>query len=143
MKIRLDRKMYAQAQRCADAQYMTFSRWVKRAIIHNYENTSKIGEIVFSVNRDDSISAFILLPNMDETCFEANKIRECIAIQIERETPKDWPWRYDRSSLEAVIQLETILGRTCDYHRAQDYIDNRIAQRREEIRVSEMKERKK
>ena len=143
MKIRLDRTMYTRAQRIADAQKKTFSRWAF-AVVGRYGNTTeKPMHELEKLTRSNSVSAAILTPKGLE--LTATRIRECIALAIEYQNKLDrfWPHRYDRSSLEAVIQLEALLGRSCDYHKAEAYIDKRIEDRKEEIRVAEKAKRRK
>jgi len=143
MKIRLDRTMYTRAQRTADAQKKTFSRWAF-AIVGRYGNTTeKPMHELEKLTRSNSVSAAILTPKGLE--LTATRIRECIALALEYQNKLDrfWPHRYDRSSLEAVIQLEALLGRSCDYQKAEAYIDKRIEQRKEEIRVAEKAKRRK
>ena len=143
MKIRLDRTMYTKAQRIADARKETFTRW-SFCVISLYANTAeKPKHELEKLTRSNSVSVAILLPTGLE--WTATRIRECIALAIEDQNKLDrfWPHRYDRSSLEAVIQLETMLGRSCDYQKAEAYIDRRIEERKEEIRVAEIAKRRK
>lgn len=143
MKIRLDRTMYTRAQRIVDAQKKTFSRWAF-AVVGCYGHTTEKPKLgLEKLTRSNSVSAAILTPKGLE--LTATRIRECIALAIEYQNKLDhfWPHRYDRSSLEAVIQLEALLGRSCDYQKAEAYIDKRIEDRKEEIRVANLKEHKK
>jgi len=143
MKIRLDETMYRKAQRIADSRMIPFARWASFEALSKYDSTDKPSTPIGKVTRANSVSVAIHLLNAGNYTINKHRVRECIAMAIEREEKTVWPYRYDRSSLEAVIQLETFLGRTCSYENAQAYIDKRIEERKEEIRVSEMKESKK
>jgi|GEM_PF-5275574 len=137
MKIRLDKKMYGQAQRLADSKGMTFSRWVVRMM--NDDDPSAKYDLP-KLTRDNSVSVFF---NDGKLPVNPEWVRIVIARAVAKDNKTSWPYRYDRSSLEAVIQLETILGRSCSYENAQAYIDRRIEERKEEIRVSEKGKRNK
>lgn len=129
--------MYTQAQRCADAKGMSFSRWVVRMM---QDNDPSIKYDLPKLTRDNSVSVFF---NDGKLPVTPKWVRIVIARAVAKENKTVWPYRYDRTSLEAVIQLETFLGRTCSYESAQAYIDRWIEERKEEIRVSNLKEIKK
>lgn len=142
MKIRIDRKMYSKAQRIADSQNMTFIRWQFATSIA-YGRTGDIPKIPLEkVPRKNSVSVAVSIPK--GWTITPKRIAECIALAIEDQNNRDnaWPFRYDRSSLDAVVQLETFLGRSCDYNQAQEYIDKRLAERKAEI-AAESKHTKK
>jgi hypothetical protein len=117
---------------------MSFSDFVGNAIATWGNTGDKPVEPPKEVTRDNSVVAAY---KYYSTVFSPRTIRACIQLEIEERNKREaqWPYRYDRSSLEAVIQLETFLGRTCGYENAQAYIDRRIEERKEEIRVSNLK----
>jgi hypothetical protein len=133
MKIRMDKKTYAAAQRIADAKNMTFSHWVFRVIKRYRETADKPTRLLEPLTRENSVSVAVSVP--DDYTVTPKRIRECIAIELDIQNNYDngWPYRYDRSSIEAVIQLETFLGKSCDYQQAEQYIDRRIAERKSEL----------
>lgn len=142
MKIRIDRKMYAEAQRIADAMDKTFSNFVACAVFNYHDKPYMPEQELKPLTRSNSVSASVQLLHLFSV--KPQRIRECIAIAIEKQRAIEstWPWRYDRSSLDAVVQLETFLGRSCNYHTAQEYIDRRVAERKAEI-AAESKHTKK
>jgi hypothetical protein len=140
MKIRMDRKMYAEAQRMADTEDIPFTTFVGRAVTFYHRSDMSPNEKLNPLTRENSVS--VCIPLLITT---PKRIRQCISIAIEkrRAVESDWPWRYDRSSLDAVVQLETFLGRSCNYHDAEAYIDRRIAERKAEIAAEEGKQKTK
>lgn len=135
--------MYRKCQRIADAKMIPFARWASFETLSRYDSTDKPSTPVGKVTRSKSVSVAISLLQVGSNTISKHRVRECLAMAIEREEKTVWPYRYDRSSLEAVIQLETFLGRTCSFESAQEYIDRRIEERKEEIRVASLNEGKK
>lgn len=144
MKIRLDRTMYAKAQRIADAQHVPVSTWVFRAECQYAFTDRQPSQPLCKLSRANSIS--VTVKSHEDSRVTAQRIRECIALAIEEQDKKDigWPWRYDRSTLDAAIQVEALLERrVIGYKEAQAICDRRVAQRKEELRVAEKAKRKK
>jgi Zn-finger nucleic acid-binding protein len=142
MKIRMDRKTYAAAQRIADAKNMTFLHWAFMAIKRYRDSADKPIRLLEPLTRENSTSVAVSVP--DGSTVTPKRIRECIAIELDIQNNYDnvWPYRYDRSSLDAVVQLETFLGKSCDYEQAEQYIDRRLSERKAEL-AAEAKHTKK
>jgi hypothetical protein len=146
MKIRLDRTMYAKAQRIADAHNETFASFASRAVrSYAFPGETKTPRIC-KLTRKNSISAAIHSHPHPYDDVTPERIRQCIALAIEEQDKQDigWPWRYDRSTLDAAIQISALLERrVIGYEEAQAFCDRRVAQRKEELRVAEKAKRKK
>lgn len=137
MKIRLDRKTYCAAQRIADAEGMTFNRWATGAIRMWMNNDSR-PETMPPVTRTDSVSVAIDMVGLDPL-----RMRQCITLAVQHENNKPWPWRYDRATLQAMQQVQMFFKKTCSYAQAQDLLDKRIEERKQELCVEKQRNRKK
>jgi hypothetical protein len=145
MKIRLDRTMYTRAQRIADAKGDTFAVWSGRQVCcYCFDPRFQPKKPLDKLTRSNSVSVAVHVHA--DTNVTAQRVRECIALGIEEQDRKDadWPYRHDRSTLEALQTVESMLNkRTLSLSEADQIMDKLVAQRKEEIRVSEMKEHKK
>lgn len=144
MKIRMDRKMYAQAQRIADSKNETFSRWAFSAIARYMSTVDKPQGKYDELTRKNSVSVAVKVPVRENV--SPARIRECIALTIEDHdnVESGWPFKYDRSTLDAVIQVELMLNSKCvSYCDAQVIMDKRIAERKAEIAAEEGKQKTK
>lgn len=144
MKIRLDRSMYARAQRIADASNDRFAVWSGRAVCCYCFIKDQPRQPLAKLTRSNSVSVAVNVHA--DTRVTAQRVRECIALAIEEQDRRDagWPWRYDRDILDAAIQIEAFLEkRVIGYKEAQAICDRRVAQRKEELRVAEKAKRKK
>jgi hypothetical protein len=137
MKIRLDQKTYRAAQRIADTEGLTFNRWATGAI-SKWKNNYWWTVILPPVTRTDSVSVAIDMEGLAPL-----RMRQCIALAVQIENEKPWPWKYDRATLQAMQQVQMFFKKTCSYAQAQDLIDKRIAERTAELRVEQQTKRTK
>jgi len=137
MKIRLDQKTYRAAQRIADAEGLTFNRWATGAI-RTWMNNDARPDHMPPVTRTDSVSVAIDMAGLDPL-----RMRQCIALAVQIENAKPWPWKYDRATLQAMQQVQMFFKKTCSYAQAQDLIDKRIVERTAELRVEQQVKRTK
>jgi len=137
MKIRLDQKTYRTAQRIADAEGYTFNHWAKINILRWMDNEARPDHLP-PVTRTDSVSVAIDMEGLDPL-----RMRQCIALAVQIENAKPWPWKYDRATLQAMQQVQMFFKKTCSFAQAQDLIDKRIAERTAELRVEQQAKRTK
>jgi hypothetical protein len=148
MKIRITTQMYTRAQRIADAKGITFSSWAFNAICSYGRKGDKpktsLLVVCEQLTRRNSVSVAISVP-MTVTVTPA-RIRECIALCIEDQDNIDraWPFKYDRATLDAMIQVERMLNsKSVCYADAVVLVDKRIAERKAEIASEEGKQKTK
>jgi hypothetical protein len=142
MKIRIDLTTYKAAQRIADADGLTFSRWaiasVRRWLYSDARPTTTP-----PLTRTNSVSTAINIERaMLGDDISPLRIRECITLAVQFENEKPWCFRYDRGTLEACITTEQFFGRSCSYHGAQAIMDKRLKDRIEEIKAERKTNRK-
>jgi hypothetical protein len=137
--------MYARAQRIADAIGDTLAVWSGRQVCcYCFDPRFQPKQPLEKLTRANSVSVAVHVHA--DTNVTAQRVRECIALGIEEQDRKDadWPYHHDRSTLEALQTVESMLNkRTISLSEADQIMDKLVAQRKEEIRVSEMKEHKK
>lgn len=145
MKIRMATSMYARAQRIADAIGDTFAVWSGRQVCcYCFDPRYQPKQPLEKLTRTNSVSVAVHVHA--DTNVTAQRVRECIALGIEEQDRKDadWPYHHDRSTLEALQTVESMLNkRTISYQEADQIMDKLVAQRKEEIRVANLNEHKK
>jgi len=144
MKIRMDRTMYAVANRIADAHGDTFARWAYRAeCCFAFVTDLKPKKALCKLTRLNSIS--VAINQHADTNVTPTRIRECIQIAIEQEDERnaEWKFKYDKGTMGAAITVELMVGkRTISYEEAERIIDRRIAERKAEIAAEGKKQKK-